>query len=163
MVTDFDPFLRVIKIGTVGGLADPEEVFLCDQRTRGWAFGELRGGTPLLSEPDDDDGWLYGFIHSYKTYDQGFQRFYYYTIARFSHVSKIFEYYPQPLAYVDDEADEDYDLLWKYSNNKKLKVIFPIGIMHHDEGVVVSFGKDDVSSFTEYFSWQRIKSYFNSI
>jgi hypothetical protein len=161
MVTDFDPFLRIIKLGEVGGKSEPQEVFLSDKRTNGWEFGELRGGTPLLSPPDDKEGWLYAFIHSYRTNENGFHRFYYYTVVRFNHLLRVFEYSPQPLSYIDEEPDEEYELLWRYSNKKTLKVIFPIGIMHHNDGVVVSFGKDDISSYTEFFSWERVKAYFN--
>jgi hypothetical protein len=160
MVTDFDPFLRIIKIGAAGEKPQPEEVFFSTERTAGWQFGELRGGTPLLVDSNSDDGWLYGFIHSYRTNEKGYARYYYYTVVRFNHLRKAFEYFPQPFTYPDEKPNEEYKLLWNYSNKRTLKVIFPIGIMHYKDGVVVSFGKDDVYSFTEYFSWKRIKAYF---
>jgi hypothetical protein len=160
MVTDFDPYLRIIKIGASDENDKPKEIYLSTKRTYGWVFGELRGGTPLLNNINENDGWLYGFIHSYRTHEKGFNRYYYYTIARFNHRLKIFEYNPEPLSYPNEETDDDYELLWKYSNNKTLKVIFPIGIMHYKDGVMASFGIDDVSSYTEYFSWARIKDYF---
>lgn len=160
MVTDFDPALRIIKIGHPGGKVKPQEIYLSSIRTKGWEFGEIRGGTPLLCAPVDDE-WMYGFVHSYKTHKNGFNRYYYYTVARLHHNNGIFEYHSQPLSYPDEDPDEDYKLLWNYSNNRKLKVIFPIGIMHHQDGVVVSFGKDDVCSYTEYFSWDQILSFFN--
>lgn len=160
MVTDFDPFLRVIKIEPIGETPHFEEVFMSTERTIGWEYGELRGGTPLISEPDTTDGWLYGFIHSFLPDQQGFKRYYYYTVVRYNHADKHFEYYPFPLPYLDEEPDEEYEMLWQRSNGRHCKVIFPIGIMHHNNGVMVSFGKDDVASHTEYFSWDRIKKFF---
>jgi hypothetical protein len=151
MVTDFDPFLRIIKIGQANGGSALEEIFTATNKTKGWDFGELNGGTPLISRPDASDGWLYGFVHSYRPDENGFKRYYYYTIVRFDHQNKIFEYHPTPLPYIDEEPDEEYENLWKHSNGRHRKVIFPMGIIHHDDGVMVSFGKDDVASHTEYF------------
>jgi hypothetical protein len=159
MITDLEPYLRVIRIDEKNGA---EEVYLSSEKTEGWVFGELRGGSPLISEPGDINGWLYGFVHSYQSHQNGFTRYYHYTIIRFDHLRKVFEYSPLPLPYLDEQPDEEYELLWKYSNNRELKVIFPMGIMYHDDGVLVSFGKDDVSSYTEYFSWDRVKSFFNN-
>jgi hypothetical protein len=162
MITDFDPFLRVIKIDYHGDKVIAEEVYLSSEKTKGWSYGELRGGTPLLPRPDQSEGrMLYGFVHSFLPDDNGFKRYYYYTAVRYNPLDKIFEYHPNPLPYNDEEPDEEYDALWLRSNGKKRKVIFPTGIMHHDEGVMVSFGKDDVLSYTEYFSWERIGSLFN--
>ncbi|MES2425906.1 MAG: hypothetical protein V4560_02995 [Bacteroidota bacterium] len=161
MVTDFDPFLRVIKISLAEEPNRSEEVFISTEKTKGWAFGELRGGTPLIAEAGANDGWLYGFIHSFLPDQNGFKRYYYYTIVRYNHSEKHFEYHPQPLPYVDEEPDEEYEMMWRKSNGKHFKVIFPIGIMHHDDGILVSFGKDDVCSYIEHFSWDRIKSYFD--
>lgn len=161
MLTDFDPFLRVIKIDQIGQANSAKEFFKSAKNTEGWAYGELRGGTPLISKPGDKDSYFYGFAHSYRRGENGFERNYYYTAVKFNHVSQCFQYCPVPLPYDDKEVNEDYDLLWRYSNDKTLKVIFPIGIMHHNEGVAVSFGKDDVSSHIEYFSWEHIESMFN--
>ncbi|HTK21042.1 MAG TPA: hypothetical protein VL442_16080 [Mucilaginibacter sp.] len=161
MVTDFDPFLRVIKINYNEDAITAGEIFTSVEKTAGWSYGELRGGTPLLAEPNTTDQWLYGFIHSFLPNEQGFKRYYYYTVVRYSHRDRHFEYHRNPLPYIDEEPDDEYEMLWKRSNGKHCKVIFPIGIMHHDQGVMVSFGKDDVSSYTEYFSWDRIKNLFN--
>jgi hypothetical protein len=161
MVTDFDPYLRVIKIGRSEITDTQEEIFVATTKTNGWAFGELMGGTPLISPPGDNDGWLYGFVHSYRPDEFGFKRYYHYTAIRFHHQNKCFEYHPSPLPYIDEEPDEEYELLWKQSNGRHRKVIFPAGITHHDDGVIVSFGKDDVSSYTEYISWERIKKFFS--
>jgi len=163
MVTDFDPFLRVIKIDLFNEQSKVTEIFLSPLQTKGWAYGELRGGTPLITKPGTDDGWYYGFIHSFLPDEMGFQRNYYYTIVRYSHIHKYFEYHPQPLPYADDEPDEDYTLLWRLSNGRRFKVIFPIGIMHHEDGVMVSFGKDDVCSYYEYFSWDKIEELFATV
>jgi len=160
MVTDFDPFLRVIKIDTTVDKLSMEEVYMSDQKTKSWEFGEIRGGTPLMCQPGTEDGWLYGFVHSFRAKEHGFGRYYYYTIVKYNHILKQFEYHPKPLPYLDEDPDEDYEMLWRYSNRKNSKVIFPMGIAHADDGVIVSFGKDDVISFTEYFSWDRIKKLF---
>lgn len=160
MVTDFCPFLRVIKINYNNDAIIAGEIYLSSEESQGWNYGELRGGTPLLANPYAMDKWLYGFIHSFLPDDNGFKRYYYYTIVRYDHFSKCFEYHPNPLQYIDEVPDEEYEMLWKRSNGRHRKVIFPIGIMHHDKGVMASFGKDDVSSYTEYFSWERIESFF---
>jgi len=160
MITDFDPFLRVIKISYNNEAIIAGEVHLASKKTSGWQYGELRGGTPLLEEPGANDGWLYGFIHSFLPDEKGFKRYYYYTIVRYNHLNKYFEYHPNPLPMLDEEPNEEYMMLWKHSNGGHFKVVFPIGIMHHEHGVLVSFGKDDVSSYTEYFSWKRIKKLF---
>lgn len=161
MVTDFDPFLRVIKIGLDGSQPVTEEVFTSSIKTVGWDFGHLIGGTPLIGEPDAKDNWLYGFVHSFLPDYEGFKRRYYFTLVRYDHLNKIFEYHPSPLPYNDDDIGEEYDKLWQHSNGKFVKGIFPIGLMAHEKGVVASFGKDEVVSYTEYFSWARIKSFFN--
>jgi hypothetical protein len=160
MVTDFDPFLRVIKINLDDKQNGAAEVFSTTKRTEGWTYGELRGGTPLIAEPGANDSWLYGFIHSFLTDQDGFKRNYYYTIVRYDHEDKHFEYYPLPLPYIDEEPDEEYEMMWRKSNGRHFKVIFPIGIMLHENGILVSFGKDDVCSYIEHFSWDRIKAYF---
>jgi hypothetical protein len=159
MITDFDPFLRIIKIGHIGDNVS-KEVFLSQVKTKSWEFGELRGGTPLLSQPDANDGWLYGFIHSFKVNEKGFRRFYYYTAIRFRHFEKTFEFYPVPLRYRAAKPDAEHKMLWEFSNGGLSKVIFPIGVMHHMNGVLVSFGIDDVSTHIEYFSWKFIKNLF---
>jgi hypothetical protein len=161
MVTDFEPFLRVIKIGQANINDIHEEVFIAAEKTKRWEFGELMGGTPLISNPADNDGWLYGFAHSFKLNEQGFKRYYYYTAVRYHHQNRCFEYHMLPLPYNDEEPDEEYESLWRQSNGRHRKVIFPIGIAHHNDGVLVSFGKDDVISYTEPFSWESIKAYFN--
>jgi hypothetical protein len=101
MVTDFDPFLRVIKITGIGGQVHFEEISISASKTNGWQFGELRGGTPLINQPDADDGWLYGFIHSFRPDENGFKRYYYYTVVRYNHSRTYFEYHPFPLPYID--------------------------------------------------------------
>ncbi|MES2376035.1 MAG: hypothetical protein V4553_05640 [Bacteroidota bacterium] len=160
MITDYDPHVRVIKLGTLDEPYNIQEYYNSSVKTIGWKYGELRGGTPLLQHPNRNDGWLYGFIHSYLNNNNGFKRYYYYTAVRFNHLTKIIEYYPQPLSYEDETPDEEYELLWKYSNQRSIKVIFPIGIIHQNDGVVVSFGKDDVASFTQHFNWDFIDNLF---
>lgn len=163
MVTDFDPYLRVIKIDSDNKIYGPEELFMSAEKTPGWEYGEIRGGTPLIKNPDSSGNWLYGFVHSYLSNHKGFYRYYYFTAVRYSHTTKIFQYHPEPLSYPDETEDEEYQSLWEYHNKGSLKVIFPIGIMHHDEGVIVSFGKDDICSYTEYYSWDHIQSLFETV
>jgi len=159
VITDFDPLLRVIKIGAIGEEIMPEEVFLSEAKSSKWNYGEIRGGTPLVLNPID--GLLYGFVHSYLPNINGFKRFYYYTALRFDHLLNSVDVYPNPMSYQDDDADEEYKDLWDISNGCSLKVIFPIGIISEGDGVMVSFGRDDVCSFTEYFSWSYLMNLFN--
>lgn len=160
MITDFYPFVRIIHIGDIRNRLTFKEIYISKNQTINWNYGELRGGTPLLNNPDDPNGWLYGFAHSYLSHCNGFHRYYFYTAVRFNMYSKILEYHPTPLPYDDGDLEEEYLALWKYSNNMKLKVIFPIGIAHYNNGLIVSFGKDDVSSYTQIFSWEYIISLF---
>ena len=160
ILTDYDPYIRVLKLGFLDTPA--KEIYISPKRTLGWKYGELRGGTPLLPNPNNDNGWHYGFIHSYLPQSHGFNRYYYYTAVRFSHERKEIEYYPEPLQYQDENPDEEYEMLWRKSNNRTIKVIFPIGIMHYEDGLMVSFGKDDVMSFTQHFKWDFIESLFNA-
>ncbi|NNU33285.1 hypothetical protein HK413_02255 [Mucilaginibacter sp. S1162] len=160
LITDLAPFLRVLKLELNNGKNLAREHFLSTTRTLGWPFGELRGGTPLLQQPGDNSGWVYGFAHSYLDNFNGFKRFYYYTAIRYNHYRKILEYHPDALGYKDEDPDSEYKKLWHYSNNSELKIVFPMGIMYQDDGVLVSFGKDDVCSFTQHFKWQYLKSLF---
>jgi|GEM_PF-4543952 len=161
LITDWDPFLRVLKLGRVDGEIIPEEVFQSTERTVGWEYGELRGGTPLLQSPHDGEEWLYGFVHSYLHYYKEFTRYYFYTVVRFNHYTKVVEYSPKPFESDYDTSDEIYQDLWWYSNRKSLKVIFPIGIMQYDDGVIVSFGMDDVTSVTQHFKWDYLIGLFS--
>ena len=160
MLTDCDPYVRVISIGKVGGPRNPREIYFARQKTIGWDFGELRGGTPLLSAPGEEDGWRYGFAHSFLPSHERFARYYFFTAVRFNHYSRELQYYPIPLECDFETEDRNYDELWAYSNNRILKVVFPIGIMQHEEGVMVSFGIDDVTSVSNYYSWESLKNFF---
>jgi len=158
VITDFDPILRIIKVGEVDGAIALEEVFASEAKALAWSYGEVRGGTPLLENPGD--GLLYGFVHSYLLNDRGYKRYYYYTAVRFNPVDNTVEMHPEPLAYEDEKPDDEYNVLWDISNGKTLKVIFPIGITHHNNGILVSFGKDDVCSCTMLFEWEKITDLF---
>ncbi|MFD2148766.1 hypothetical protein [Mucilaginibacter antarcticus] len=43
MITDYDPFIRVIKIGNMTGAFNTHEVYVSFLKTKGWKYGELRG------------------------------------------------------------------------------------------------------------------------
>jgi hypothetical protein len=159
LITDFEPYLRIINI-------DPTkktntEFFLSETKTKGWEFGELRGGTALLAHPNNNDGWLYGFVHSYLMNVDGFSRYYYYTVVRLKPVDMQFQYWDKPIPHPEYDESETYEQLWKYSNYKTLKVIFPMSIMYYDNGLLMSYGRDDVTSDIEYFSWDYILSLFS--
>jgi hypothetical protein len=160
LITDFDPYVRVLKLGKVDGEIMPEEVYQSTIRTKGWRYGELRGGTPLLQSPQGEDCWHYGFIHSFLNSYQGYARYYFYTAVRFNHYTHEVEYHPEPLDFEYDTSGSVYQELWWYSNRRNLKVIFPIGIMPHEDGVLVSFGIDDVASAIQHYSWDYLCGLF---
>lgn len=160
VITDFDPFLRILKVRNSRGETDINEIYLSTDKTKGWPYGEIRGGTPLIAPPGPVSNWLYGFVHSHLSNNNGYRRFYYYTAVRFDPLTKRVEYHQPPLHYDDSDIDSKYTLLWHKSNKRELKVIFPIGIMHYNNGIIVSFGKDDVCSYTDFFSWEYIYSLF---
>ena len=160
LITDFDPYVRILKLGKLDGEIMPEEIYQSNIRTFGWKYGELRGGTPLLQGPQIDDGWRYGFIHSFLPSYQGYVRYYFYTAVRFNHFTHQVEYHPEPMEFDYNTSGSVYQELWWYSNHKTLKVIFPIGIMPHQDGVLVSFGVDDVTSVTQYYTWKYLFGLF---
>ncbi|RYE54261.1 MAG: hypothetical protein EOP48_12710 [Sphingobacteriales bacterium] len=160
LVTDYEPFLRILSIESEKINLKIQEYYHHPSKTLGWPYGEIRGGTPLLAKPNGDDGWMYGFVHSYLSHTNGFSRFYYFTAARLNHLTKEFQYYPIPLEFDQEELDADHDKLWYYSNQRQRKVIFPMGIMYYKKGILVSFGRDDVSSFSKYFTWKEMDNFF---
>ncbi|MDN5283944.1 MAG: hypothetical protein JWR38_218 [Mucilaginibacter sp.] len=60
LITDFDPFLRVIKLSDKSGKLVLCEEFLSSERSKVWKYGEVRGGTPLIANPNNSEKWLYG-------------------------------------------------------------------------------------------------------
>jgi len=161
MITDFDPYLRIVKIEVSDDQEmRSKEIHQSSIKTDSWNFGEIRGGTPLIYPEGTDNNWQYCFVHSFLPEHNGFNRYYFFTVLRFDPQTKEIEYYPNPLPYEEEEPDEDYILLWRLTNRMAFKVIFPIGIMNHDEGVIVSFGKDDVCSYTQYYTWKYIQDLF---
>lgn len=161
VVSDFDPYLRIISIGKCYENYSIKEVYFSQNETISWKYGEIRGGTPLIPCLADNSKWLYGFVHSHLPNHNGYKRYYFFTVARFNHEDKIFEYYPVPLSLDEIEIDEEHILLWRKSNNETSKVIFPIGITDFESGVLVSFGIDDVYTYTKYYDWEYILGLFN--
>lgn len=162
LVTDWEPYLRILRLGKIDEVFEISEFYISSDKTAEWSYGELRGGTPLLSNPNRADGWYYGFIHSYRQNYKGFARYYFYTIARIRHTTKKIEYYPFRLTYTEPERDEIYYQLWQISNGQTLKVIFPIGIMSYDNGILLSAGVDDVCSIIDDYSWAQIEGFFKN-
>lgn len=162
LLTDYEPLIRIVKLGKIDADWTPEEFYLAKKFTVGWNYGEIRGGTPLLPNPSSDDGWRYGFVHSYLVSYNKFARYYFFTAVRFNHYTKELEYHPHPLKCDYESTHEHYDELWKYSNNRILKVIFPVGIMPYEDGVLVSFGVDDVTSVTNHFTWKYLEALFSN-
>lgn len=158
LITDWAPHVRILRMGNVNSYFEISEFYLSDNETEGLEYGEIRGRTPLLKNPHKEDGWYYGFIHSSLSNYKGFDRFYFHTIVRINHKTKKIEYHRSPLPCTEQETDEEYNQLWLRSNNKQLKVIFPIGIMYHDTGILISAGIDDVSNTVETYSWEQIET-----
>jgi len=162
LITDFDPYLRIIKITNLSSSLKASDVFTSSDLTKSWEYGEIRGGTPLISCPSPEENCLFGFVHSYLPDHEGFDRFYYFTAVKFNPETNEFRYHPKPLSYPDNVLDEDHYFLWEDIHNKSVKVIFPIGIISVDNGILVSFGIDDVRSYTEFFSWDFMTGLFEA-
>lgn len=161
LITDFSPFLRIIKIFNKFGKLVLKEYYQSTKETPKWKYGEIRGSTPFISQPNSKSNLLYGFVHSHLSNYNGYSRYYFYTVIRFNPQTKEVQYHPKPLGEADDVIDEELTDLWKKSTNGKLKVVFPIGIMNHNKGVIVSFGIDDIRSSLKHFKWDYLIGLFN--
>lgn len=159
-ITDFSPFVRVIKIFNKSGQLILKEDYLATDETQNWKYGQIRGGTPLISPINLKTEWVYGFIHSHLSDHNGYDRYYFYTAVRFNHRTKEMQYYKMPLGEANDTIDEELLRLWHQSTNGRMKVVFPAGIMNYKDGVMVSFGVDDISSKLKYFKWDDIINLF---
>ncbi len=164
LITDIDPYVRVlIASGNIGNL-EFSEIYRSNQYPSEWQYGELRGGTPFIKSPLNDS-WHYSFVHSSLHLPNGvnFSRFYTYTILRFRITDFKVEYYSQPLHYSEDEPDERNMDKWKSSSNGEyFKVVFPMGIINYESGVIISFGKNDYSSKLQFYSWSYLLGLFSS-
>jgi len=166
IITDFDPYFRILEAeGEIGHLVF-NEIYLATEKTMGWEYGEMRGGTPFISNMQKKSKWQYSFVHSSIHVPNGtnFIRFYVSTVLRFCLSELKFEFLPYPVDYSKSEKDPLYPLIWrKSSNGEFFRVIFPMGIVNYDEGVLVSYGKDDCVSRLSYFSWDLIYRLFGDV
>ena len=160
LITDYCPNFRIIKISDSSGRLVLKDYYSSRDSLPSWNYGEIRGGTPLLSRPKAQNAYLYGFVHSHLENYKGYARYYFYTVIRFHPHTKQLEYYPKPLGESDAEIDNELIDLWKQSTGGQMKVVFPIGITHHADGVLVSFGIDDIRSELRFFKWDYLTSLF---
>lgn len=161
LITDFAPYLRVLKIFNKSGNLVLSEDYISNIITDEWDYGDIRGGTPLIAPEKSRTNWRYGFIHSYLPNYKGYSRYYFYTIVRFNHITKEFNIYKAPVGEANNEFNnDDFTGLWKINTGGKLKVVFPMGIMNFEDGVVVSMGIDDVTSTLKFFKWSKIINLF---
>lgn len=163
LITDFTPFLRVIKVSNNSGNLVLQQDYLAIKKTESWEYGEIRGGTPLISPPKSKSNWKYGFVHSHLTNYNGYARYYFYTVVRYNAQTQRMQYYKQPLDGANNEIDEKLRNLWLQSTNGEFKVVFPIGIMNYKDGVLISLGIDDIFSTVKYFKWDYLIGLFKRL
>lgn len=169
VITNFQPYVRILKLR--GDIKDFEfkEVYLKKNEHLDWSWGAIRGGTPLFSIPknkrkDSDINFMYGFIHSSLAVSDNGEvgGFYFYSLIRFDPNNYDCFIQPTPTGYSDNEYDREYNRKHILTTGgKKLKVVFPMGVILYDEGVLMSFGKDDCESRTRFFNWDFIQNWFN--
>lgn len=162
LISHFSPTLRILSVFEDHFKIGVKEYYNSETTTKTWDYGEIRGGTPLISPSAEfGDEWLYCFVHSSMINHNGYDRYYYFTAARFNPETKEFQLHGEPLGISADDDTEEYRKLWEKSNKCKLKVVFPMGIINYKAGAVISFGKDDCLSFVQFYTWTYIKSLFS--
>ncbi|NVO09047.1 MAG: hypothetical protein HXX16_03705 [Bacteroidales bacterium] len=166
IITDFAPRIRILEAMGKPGNFILSECYNAKIETKSWSFGEIRGGTPFVSFPKQKSDWRYGFVHSviYDYSKPKLFRTYYYTIARINLSDFTFQYYPDPIGIWEEENTEEYTRLSKLGSNENynMKCVFPMGLVNYDEGVLLSYGKDDCVSRLKYFSWDFLLSLFSA-
>ena len=164
LVSNFAPFLRIVEIwGEIGALQF-KETFLAREKTPVWDYGEIRGGTQFISPPFSAKiPWQYSFVHSHINLPNGnnHSRHYFYTIMRINTNTFEIEIYAQPLNF---SVQEDHPSLHSpYHLPRKdptINVVFPMSAVESDDGVILSYGKDDCISQLKYYSWAYLVSLF---
>lgn len=164
LVTEFAPITRVLQgTGEIGNMVF-REIQVSPPKNIEWYYGEIRGGTPFIPDPKSKV-WQYSFIHSSMRLPNGHSvtRFYVYSILRLNVISFDFEIYRMPLGYskTSDISLEDSITWQKTSGGEFFRVVFPMGIANYDDGLVMSYGKNDYQSRLVYYSWDEIHRFFN--
>ncbi len=159
IITNFDPKLRIIEVTGDVGFFNFKEFFKSTEKTKGWDFGQLRGGTPFIKCPKKNDNWQYSFIHSSTYLPNGnfVSRFYVYTVLRFDPTTYTFEYYKKPMGYSTNEVDNNgKSTSMPNKRNLAIKVVFPMGVTQYENGVLISYGKDDCVSRLKFYFWDYL-------
>lgn len=163
IITDFSPFLRILKTCPFEKKREAYQYHVSENQIPAWNYGEIRGGTPFIRRPSSQDGWQYCFVHSHINVPNGQSksRYYVYTILRFNFLSKQVEYFADPLGFSRVEGSEKYNQIWLHATrNMAMKVVFPMGIMNYENGLIMSFGKDDCISRAIFYDWNYIENLF---
>jgi hypothetical protein len=163
IITDFDPELRILQSIRKYGFSKYQVIFRSETAAIKWEFGELRGGTPFLPNTSNDNNWQYSFVHSslYVPNGDDVSRFYFYTVVRFNHKTKTIQYYKKPLNYSSwHHTDIAYNEVVRTTRDPSIRVVFPMGLAHWKDGLLVSFGKDDCVSRLKFYSWEYLLGLF---
>ena len=162
IITDYEPHLRIVKAEGGAEKFLLKEIYIGEARSGGWQFGEIRGGTPLLQSKSRNPDWFYGFVHS-SDFTKDNVKVYVYTIVRFSHQTKVVEYPTWPIGYSEEDLDVEYQRLFQLGvPDQNLKCVFPMGIIEFDDGLLMSYGKDDCVSLIRHYTWTYIESLFDN-
>jgi len=163
LVANLDPLLRIFKVNGLAGNFTFEEDPAANYLIKGWNYGQLRGGTPFIKK-NKKDQWQYSFVHSSVYLPNGnFEsRYYFYTVMRINLDNYKVQYYNRPIGYSKNDTAYDGAQPWILRSQKNLpiKVVFPMGIISHSDGLLISYGKDDLISRLKFYSWDYIEYLF---
>ncbi|MHA4895001.1 hypothetical protein ACXZ1K_09625 [Pedobacter sp. PWIIR3] len=164
LVTDFEPHVRVLEFKYGKDSFCFSEISLEVNKTGSWAYGQIRGGTPFIAGPNENSSWQYCFVHSHITLPNGNinTRFYVYTVLRFCPVTKNVEYHKIPIDFSKLVDNRNYEELWlSATRGTAMRVVFPMGLINFQDGVVMSYGKDDCVSRLVYYDWDFLIKLFD--
>jgi hypothetical protein len=164
LVTDYEPHLKLLRFVSLSDNFDCEKFYCSSRVTKGWKYGQIRGGTPFISSPLPDDDWKYSFVHSDVLLPNGsiHSRFYVYTLLRLSLSTNEFQYCKVPLGHSNNEPSEHYNDLWlSATRHMAMRVVFPMGIINYNEGILMSYGKDDCVSRLVFYDWKYLTGLFD--
>jgi hypothetical protein len=133
IITDFDPNLRILRSTKKNTFLRFKDFYFSDTTALKWDFGEVRGGTPFLPGIAQVGNWQYSFVHSSLFVPNGddTSRFYFYTVVRFDHETKLIQWHNKPLNYSKwHNMDDGYYELIKQTIDPSIRVVLPKGLLY---------------------------------